>query len=233
MLGLLLPDLLFKLRAVLITNRRYPDHRITRSASEGDYRDMFGPIPIPEPAAPSRVQPPRQGTHRLRSGNIVTASTATDQFALPKNAELNICRGLLVEIDEVVSEDVVGGIPLNSTDIGRIMLKFFPADSVRLRSEIHAYEALLSLQGSAVPQCIGVFAVDGFMGYALGLCAVDGVTLRQHFATEAPSIELFRSVWSQLCAIHNYGVAHMDVRAENILIKHDRSVVFIDFSISL
>jgi tRNA A-37 threonylcarbamoyl transferase component Bud32 len=33
--------------------------------------------------------------------------------------------------------------------------------------------------------------------------------------------------------MHNCGIAHMDVRAENILIKHDRRVVCIDFSVSL
>jgi tRNA A-37 threonylcarbamoyl transferase component Bud32 len=114
-----------------------------------------------------------------------------------------------------------------------MVLKFFPADSARMLSEIHAYRALQPVQGSAIPQCIGVFTVGGFRGYALGLCAVDGVTLRQHFGTEVPSIELFRLVWSQLRAMHDCGVAHMDVRAENILIKHDRSVVIIDFSTSL
>jgi len=138
-----------------------------------------------------------------------------------------------VEVDEVLSEDVVRGIPLNSTDIGRMVLKFFPADSAKMLSEILAYKALEPVQGSTVPQFIGVFTVDGFSGYALGLCAVDGVTLQEHFETEAASIELFRSAWSQLCVVHDCGVAHRDVRAENILIKHDRSVVIIDFDLSL
>ena len=116
-----------------------------------------------------------------------------------------------MQVDEVISEDVVGGIPLNSTlksDTGRIVFKFFPVDSVKLRSEIKAYETLQSLQGSIVPRFLGVFIINGFKGYALGLSAVDGVTLRQHFATEGPSIELFRSVWSQLRILHNLGVAH-------------------------
>jgi len=224
------------LRAVL-TTRHHPIRRITRSASEGDYQDMFGPAPVPEPASPSRVQPVRQNhhTHRLRLGDVVTASTSLHHIARLKKADkaLEIYSRLLVEIDEVVSEDVVRVIPLNDTDTGRIMLKFFPDDSVRMLSEINAYQALQSLQGSAVPQFISVFTVDGCSGYALGLCAVDGVTLKQYFENEAPTIELFRLAWSQLCTVHDCGVAHMDVRAENILIKYDGSVVFIDFSISL
>jgi len=215
------------LRAVLTTNRLFPDNcRSIRTPS--DYKDKFGPIEVPQRAAPSRVQPPRQSAHRVQPGNIIVASTSIDHIDLLKKAD-KIYTGLLVEVYEVVSEDVVRGIPLNSADTGRIVLKFFPADSARMLSEIHAYKALQPLQGSAVPQCIGVFTVDGFKGYALGLCVVDGVTLQQHFETEAPSIELFCSVWSQICAVHDCGVAHMDVRAENILIKHDRSVVIIDF----
>jgi len=225
------------LRAVLTTNRHHPIRHITRSASEGDYQDMFGPAPVPEPAAPSRVQALRQShhTHRLRPGDVVTASTSLHHIARLKKADkaLEIYSRLLVEVDEVVSEDVVRVIPLNDTDAGRIMLKFFPDDSVRMLSEINAYQALQSLQGSAVPQFISVFTVDGCSGYALGLRAVEGVTLRQYFENEAPTIELFHSAWSQLCAVHDCGVAHMDVRAENILIKYDGSVVFIDFSISL
>ena len=198
---------------------------------------MFGDIPVPEPAAPSRALPPRLSNHhhRFRPGDVVTASTASDHIVRLRKADkaLRIFSGLLVEIDEVLSEDVIGGIPLNDTDKGRIILKFFPVDSVRLLSEINVYQALRSLQGSAIPQFISVFIVDGFRGYALGIRAIDGVTLRRYFETEAPTIELFRSAWSQLCALHDCGVAHMDVRAENMLVKSDGSVVFIDFSISL
>ena len=235
--GLLLSDLLFILRAVLTTNRRYPNRCHPRNAGECDYQDMFDHIPVPEPAESSRVLPPRgdNTNHRLRLGDVVTASTSSDYIARLRKADkaLKIHSGLVVEIDEVFSEDVVGGIPLNGTDKGRIILKFFPVDSARLLSEINAYQALRSLQGSAIPQLIGVFIIDGFKGYALGIRAVDGVTLRRYFETKAPTIELFHLAWSQLCALHNCGVAHMDVRAENMLIKRDGSVVFIDFSISL
>jgi len=233
--GLLLSDLLFNLTAVLTTNREYPVRRHNHSVpTEGDYKAVFGPIP-PEPAEPSHVQPSRQSTQRLRLGDVVRASSSFDHIARLKKDDkpLEMYTQLLVKIDEVVTEDVFGGIPLNSPDTGRIMLKFFPVDSLRMMSEINAYQALQSLQGSVVPDFISVFAFDSFRGYALGLSAVDGMTLRQYFETEAPTIELFRLVWSQLRALHDCGVAHMDVRAENILIKHDGSVVFIDFSISL
>ena len=124
-----------------------------------------------------------------------------------------------MEVDEVISEDVVRGIPLN-TNIGRLVFKFFPPDSARLLSEIFAYKALQPVQGSAVPKCLGDFTIDRYK-YALGLSAVDGVTLRQHLETEQPSME-----WSQLCAVYDCGIAHQDVRAENILMKHGSIVCF-------
>jgi len=232
--GLLLSDVLFNLGAVLTTNRQFPGTRRSNRTA-GDYEAIFNPIEEPQPASPSRVQPFRQSTLRFQPGNVVVLSTSTNHIGYLKQADKNlkIYGRLLVEIDEVVGEDVIRGTPLNSTNTGRIILKFFPADSARMLSEVHAYKALQPLQGSAVPECIGVFTVDDFNGYALGLSVVDGAILRQHFETKAPSIELFRSVWSQLRAVHDCGVAHMDVRAENILIKHDQSVVIIDFSMSL
>ena len=232
--GLLLSDILFNLRAVLTANRRFLDtRRSIRSA--GDYKDKFGPTPVLQPAAPSRVQTLRQCNHRAQPSNVIVASTSSDHVGLLKKADktLKFYRRLLVEVEEVLSEDVVRGVPLNSTDIGRIVLKFFPADSAKMLSEILAYKALKPVQGSAVPQFVGVFTIDGFRGYALGLCAVDGVTLRQYLEIEVANIQLFRSVWSQLRAVHDCGVAHMDVRAENIIIKHDLSVVIIDFDLSL
>jgi tRNA A-37 threonylcarbamoyl transferase component Bud32 len=74
-------------------------------------------------------------------------------------------------------------------------------------------------RGSAVPNFISVFAFDSFRGYALGLSAVEGMTLRQYFETEAPTIELLHLVWSQLRALHDCGVAHVDIQAENALIQ--------------
>ena len=232
--GLLLSDLLFNLRTVLTVNRDFPD--TCRSIrTEGDYKNKFGPITVPQPAAPSHLQPRRQRGSRVQPGNVVVASASTDHIGLLKKAdkEIKVYPRLVVEVEEIVSENVVRGIPLNNTDIGRVVLKFFPADSARMLREILAYNALQPIQGSTVPQFIGVFTVDSFSGYVLGLCAVDGVTLREHFETEAASIELFRLVWSQLCAVHDCGVAQMDVRVENIIIKHDRSVVIIDFDNSL
>ena len=80
-------------------------------------------------------------------------------------------------------------------------------------SEILAYKALQQVQGSAVPGFIGVFAIEGFKGYALGLSAVDGVTLREYFETNVPTMELFRSVLSQLDTVYDCGVAHRHMRA--------------------
>jgi hypothetical protein len=69
------------------------------------------------------------------------ASTA-GQFT-PCNKASKRYNQLRVQVDEVISDDVIGGIPLNSNrDTGMIILKFFPADSVRLRFEINVYETL-------------------------------------------------------------------------------------------
>jgi hypothetical protein len=78
----------------------------------------------------------------------LATSSSFDHIASQKDDRpLEIYTRLLVKIDEVVTEDVVGGIPLNSAKTGRLMLKFFPVDSVRMMSEINAYQALQSLQG--------------------------------------------------------------------------------------
>jgi len=231
--GLLLFDLLFNLRAVLTTNREHNSPRVIRN--DGDYEEKF-PIERPPPAAPTRVQAPRQRNNlRVQPGNIVVASTSAEHIGLLREADktLKIYPRLLVEVDEVVSEDVVKGTPLNDAETGRLVLKFFSADSARMLSEILAYKALQPLQGSAVPEFIGVFIIDGISGYALGIRVVEGVTLREFLEAQPPSIELFRSVWSQICAVHERGVAHMDVRDENILINRDGSVFIIDFGLSL
>ncbi|KAN0072337.1 hypothetical protein V8E54_009266 [Elaphomyces granulatus] len=166
----------------------HPGRRISRSASDGDYRDMFGGIPAPQLTAPSRVQPPRQSTHRLQPGDVITVSTDAEQF-MPSNIHTR----LFVQVDEVISEDVVGGTPLNSgTLTERMVFKFFPVDSVKMRSEINAYKTLQSLQGSIVPRLIGAFVINGFRGYALGLSAVNvGNSLTA--LCKGVSIELFRS----------------------------------------
>ena len=158
-------------------------------------------------------------------------STSTDHLGLLQTADkkLKIYRRIRVEVDEVISENVVKG---NCLDLGTIALKFFPVDSARMLSEILAYKALQRIQGLVVPEFIDVFVIEGFKGYALGLSAVDGVTLNEYFETNAPTMGLFRSVLSQIRAVHDCGVAQLDVREENILIKRDQSAVVIDFDLS-
>ena len=218
---------------MLTTNRHFSERRAIRNP--GDYREMFSPPPPRQPVAPSRKQPKHQAAQRTQRGDTIVVSTSTDHGGLLKTADktLKIYRRIRVEVDEVISENVVKGIPLDSIDLRTIVLKFFPADSARMLSEILAYKALQRIQGLVVPEFIGVFVIEGFKGYALGLSAVDGVTLSEYFETNAPTMELFRSVLSQIRAIHNCGVAHLDVREENILIKRDQSTVVIDFDFSL
>ena len=230
--SLLLFDILFSLRAVLTTNRRFSERRGFRNP--GNYKEMFRPPPPRQPAAPSRKQPKRQAARRTQRGDAIVVSTSTDHLGLLQTTDkkLKIYRQIRVEVDEVISENVVKGIPLNGIDLGTIVLKFFPADSARMLSEILAYKALQRIQGLVVPELIGVFVIEGFEGYALGLSAVDGVTLSEYFETNAPTLELFRSVLFQIRAVHNCGVAHLDVREENILIKRDQSAVVIDFDLS-
>ena len=218
---------------MLITNRGFSERSSIRNP--GDYKDMFRPPPAPQSAAPSRKQPKRQVAQRTQRGDVIVVSTSTDHVSLFQTADktLKIYRQIHMEVDEVFSENVVKCIPLDSTDLGTIVLKFFPADNARMLSEILAYKALQRIQGLVVPEFIGVFAIEGFKEYALGLSVVDGVTLRGYFETNVPTMELFRSVLFQIRAIHNCGVAHMDVREENILIKRDQSAVVIDFDLSL
>ncbi|KAN0066722.1 hypothetical protein V8E54_015192 [Elaphomyces granulatus] len=137
-----------------------------------------------------------------------------------------------ITVEEVFTKDVIKG-SMNWRDVSNMVLKFFPNDSATMMTEKRAYETLMPLQGCVVPRFISVFFVEGHRGQAIGLSPVEGITLRQHFKEEAPSIEFFRSVLDQLQAVHNCGVAHMDIRDENIIIKPDRSVVFIDFGNSL
>ena len=134
---------------------------------------MFSPPPAPQPAAPSRKQPKRQAAQRIQRGDAIVISTSTDHRGLLQTADkkLKIYRRIRVEVDEVISENVVKG---NSLDLGTIALKFFPADSARMLSEILAYKALQRIQGLVVPEFIDVFVIEGFKGYALGLSAVDG-----------------------------------------------------------
>ena len=205
--------------------------RVIRNA--GDYQDIFGPMPEVEREIPSRIQPPRESTHRTQAGNVVMVFTdlghmyqLKETYGQAKNYTGNIT------VEEVFTKDVIK-CSMNWRDVSNMVLKFFPNDSATMMTEIRAYEALMPLQGCVVPRFISVFSVDGHRGRAIGLSAVEGITLRQHFKEEAPSIEFFRSVLDQLQAVHNCGVAHMDIRDENIIIKPDRSVVFIDFGNSL
>ena len=205
--------------------------RVIRNA--GDYQDIFGPMPEVEREIPSRIQPPRESTHRIQAGNLVMVSTDLGQMYQLKETygQAKDYIGNLT-VEEVFTKDVIK-CSMNWRDVSNMVLKFFPNDSATMMTEIRAYEALMPLQGCVVPRFISVFSVEGHRGRAIALSVVEGITLRQHFKEEAPSIELFRSVLDQLQAIHNCGVAHMDIRAENIIIKPDRSVVFIDFGNSL
>ncbi|KAN0067019.1 hypothetical protein V8E54_014943 [Elaphomyces granulatus] len=205
--------------------------RVIRNA--GDYQDIFGPMPEVEREIPSRIQPPRESTHRTQAGDVVRVSTdlghmyqLKETYGQAKDYTGNIT------VEEVFTKDVIK-CSMNWRDVSNMVLKFFPNDSATMMTEIRAYEALMPLQGCVVPRFISVFSVHGHRGRAIGLSVVEGITLRQHFKEEAPSIEFFRSVLDQLQAVHNCGVAHMDIRAENIIIKPDRSVVFIDFGNSV
>ena len=203
--------------------------RVIRNA--GDYQDIFGLMPEVEREIPSRIQPPRESTHRIQAGNLVMVSTDLGHMYQLKETygQAKDYTGNLT-VEEVFTKDVIKCSIMGDVSM---VLKFFPNDSATMMTEINAYEALMPLQGCVVPRFLSVFSVEGHRGRAIGLSAVEGINLRQHFKEEAPSIELFRSVLDQLQAVHNCGVAHMDIRDENIIIKPDRSVVFIDFGNSL
>jgi len=50
---------------------------------------------------------------------------------------------------------------------------------------------------------------------------------------EKPDIPFSFSVWDQISLVHDHGVAHRDVRAENILVKKDGKITIIDFGHSV
>lgn len=61
------------------------------------------------------------------------------------------------------------------------ILKLFPTDSAKMVSELRAYEVLKPLQGSVIPEFIGVFNLDCFDGLAIAYDAVDGITIEEFF----------------------------------------------------
>ena len=69
-----------------------------------------------------------------------------ESYGVPK-----IYIGATVEVEEVLTKDVVRGVATNWGDIPSIILKFFPDGSARMMSEIDAYRALKLVQGSVVP----------------------------------------------------------------------------------
>jgi len=138
------------------------------------------------PSPPARIQPPRGSTHRTQAGNVVMVSTdlghmyqLKETYGQAKNYTGHIT------VEEVFTKDVIK-CSMNWRDVSNMVLKFFPNDSATMMMEIRAYEALMPLQGCVVPRFISVFFVDGHRGQAIGLSAVEGITLRQHFKEEAP-----------------------------------------------
>jgi hypothetical protein len=70
--------------------------------------------------------------------------------------------GVPIMVEEVITEDVIKGSMMNRGDVPSIVLKCFPNDSARMMTEIRAYEALMPVQGCAVPWFISVFLVGGY-----------------------------------------------------------------------
>ena len=108
-------------------------------------------------------------SHKHRHACWPLARARGARFTLPWNKASKRYNQLRVQVDEIFSDDVIGAIPLNSNSESDPRIKFFPADSVRLRSEINAYETLKSLQGSVVPRCLGVFEINGFSGSSVSV----------------------------------------------------------------
>jgi hypothetical protein len=224
-------------KVVLITNRHHePGPPIRR---DGDYKAKFTPESLPS-VQPSRVQPSRQSAGGLRSGNVHMLDTELEcHHHYPKLAKtMRLHAHTPMKIVEIIDKNVfVGDLPYNATEYPNgVVFKLFPEDSAKMITEMRSYEALHGLQGSVIPECIGVFTIDGFDGCALGFHAMSGITLQKHFEIEEPNVEnldLFRSIWRKIEQIHDCDVVHGDVRPENIWITGNGDVFIFDFDHAL
>jgi serine/threonine protein kinase len=174
---------------------------------------------------PSRTPSASSFTQSLQPGNTIVAYTNMEYRNPAKRAKRYF--NVLVRIDEIIQNNVLRCSV--SCDGNNTILKLFPADSAKMVSELRAYEALKPLQGSAIPEFIGIFNLDCFDGLAIAYDAVDGITAEEFFKVKKPDIPFYLSVWDEIRRIHNYGIAHRDIRAENVLVGKDDKITILDF----
>lgn len=213
---------------MLTINSTYSIRRSIRTIS--DYEDQVGPLlrlakQVQRPNTPSTPS----STPSLQPGSTIVASTNMD-FRNPAKRPKRYFN-VLVRINEIIQTNVLRCSL--SSDGNSTILKLFPADSAKMVSELCAYEALKPLQGSVIPEFIGIFNLDCFDGLAIAYDAVDGITMEDFFKTEKPDIPFFFSVWDEIRRIHNHGIAHRDIRAENVLVGKDDKITILDFDHSV
>ncbi|KAF9079436.1 hypothetical protein BGX23_004103, partial [Mortierella sp. AD031] len=98
-----------------------------------------------------------------------------------------------------------------------------------LEHEARVYQVLRTLQGRCIPKLKIAAIADGMEM----LLVIDFV------GTDISQVHLDESdkgkIWAALCAIHNLGVVHGDIRPQNILVEHHGSnanFYFVDFGLS-
>ncbi|KAJ7468472.1 hypothetical protein FB451DRAFT_373959, partial [Mycena latifolia] len=95
-----------------------------------------------------------------------------------------------------------------------------------LRNEALMYDALASLQGSALPRMAGCFQGKGWTILVIEDCG------RSVTAEDLPflSLEQRRMLWRHACSIHGSGIVHHDLEPRNLVVSSSGEVRVIDFA---
>jgi serine/threonine protein kinase len=102
---------------------------------------------------------------------------------------------------------------------------------------VAVYEALASLQGDVIPRLVGYGWILRGAVYYVATKLVEGVVLSRAVLGDAgEEAELKREAQESLKRIHGAGVAHKDIRAENLIVRPagacGKRLVFLDFGFS-
>ena len=106
---------------------------------------------------------------------------------------------------------------------------------IRSYSEnIDAYETLVNIRTSALPEIYDVIHLDD--GMIVLEEYIDSITVAQQMESEKYNYKSAKKVLKQVCSaltvLHSNGIIHRDVKPENVLITKDERVVLIDFNAS-
>jgi serine/threonine protein kinase/tetratricopeptide (TPR) repeat protein len=125
----------------------------------------------------------------------------------------------------------------------KVALKILPADVVgdksdgandRVRRFIQEARAASALNH---PNILTIYEIDEIDdAHFIATEFVDGHTLRERIRTEPfhprEAIEIAIQIASALCATHDVGIIHRDIKPDNIMLRHDGIVKVLDFGLA-